>query len=490
MIVVMVTMAQDRTQIPKGRTPFSEAFKGFISQGWAPYDPNPPQALGSVASAASHRAEASQLFPGERLVIPAGGYKVRNNDCDYAFRPHSGFAQLTGLGTDREPDAVLVIEPDAGARLYFHPRVPRTDAEFYASPHYGEMWVGQRESLAEMSALCGLPTGDIKDLPEALAAGRGSVPLRVLRDADPGVTALVDALRGAAQTARDAELATGLSEARLIKNDWELDQLREACRLTALGFEDVVANMDRAVEYGRGERWVEGIFGLHARHDGNAVGYDTIAAAGDHANTLHWVRNDGPLTTGELLLMDAGIELDSLYTADITRTMPVGGHFSEAQRQVYDAVRAAQQAGMDAARPGARFADVHLAAITVLTQTFADWGILPVSVDEALSAQGGQFRRWMVHGTSHHLGLDVHDCAQARAENYRSGVLRTGMVITVEPGIYLKSTDLVVPPELRGIGVRIEDDIVITEQGNEILSSQLPRESREVEAWMAGIPTR
>ncbi|SER47243.1 Xaa-Pro aminopeptidase [Propionibacterium cyclohexanicum] len=486
----MMAMAQEKIELPKGRAPFSEAFKAFISQGWSPYDPNPPQTLASAPSAAAHRLEASQLFPGERLVIPAGAYKVRNNDCDYAFRPHSGFAQMTGLGTDREPDAVLVVEPDASARLYFHPRVPRTDPEFYASPRYGEMWVGQRESLDEMSALCGFPTGDITELPQALTSGHGRVPLRVVRDADPSVTALVDALRGEAQLDRDSELSTALSELRLVKDDWELAQLREACRLTALGFEDVVANMARAVEYGRGERWVEGIFGLHARHDGNAVGYDTIAAAGDHANTLHWVRNDGPLVPGELLLMDAGIELDSLFTADITRTMPVGGHFSEEQRQIYDAVRAAQQTGMDAARPGAQFADVHAAAIGVLTQAFADWGILPVSVDEALSPQGGQFRRWMVHGTSHHLGLDVHDCAQARAEHYRLGELRPGMVITVEPGIYFKSTDLMVPPQLRGIGVRIEDDIVITPNGYEILSSHLPRDSHEVESWMSTIAPR
>ncbi|MDN6799167.1 MAG: M24 family metallopeptidase, partial [Propionibacterium sp.] len=166
---------------------------------------------------------------------------------------------------------------------------------------------------------------------------------------------------------------------------------------------------------------------------------------------------------------------------------PVGGTFTTPQRQVYDAVRASQQAGMDAARAGAKFADVHNAAVRVLAQTFADWGILPVSPDEALSPEGGQWRRWMVHGTSHHLGLDVHDCAQARVENYRKGTLRAGMVITVEPGIYFKSTDLKVPPELRGIGVRIEDDIVITPNGCDILSSHLPRESRAVEDWMASV---
>ncbi|MDN5771967.1 MAG: Xaa-Pro dipeptidase, partial [Microlunatus sp.] len=213
--------------------------------------------------------------------------------------------------------------------------------------------------------------------------------------------------------------------------------------------------------------------------------YDTIAASGDHACNLHWIRNDGDLAEDELLLMDAGIELDSLYTADVTRTLPVGGRFSDDQRQVYEAVLEAQQAGMDAARPGAKFSDVHDAAIAVLAHHLSGWGLLPVSPDESLSAEGGQHRRWMVHGTSHHLGIDVHDCAQARRENYRDGTLEEGMIITVEPGLYFKSDDELVPARLRGIGVRIEDDIVITADGAENLSAALPRSSTDVEAWMA-----
>ena len=480
-----MTMNSEQARPPKGRAPFSQAFKQFICEDWSDYSTQLPTRLSGATSAAAHRRDIAALFPGERLVIPAGSFKQRNNDCDYAFRPHSAFTHLTGLGTDREPDSVLVIEPDGAAGLYFHPRVPRTDPEFYASSRYGEMWVGQRESLAEVEALCGITAVDIAELAQALGAGRA--PVRVVREADPAVTAQVDQSRGQRAEARDAELVTALSELRLVKDDWELDQLREACRVSALAFTDVVANLDNAVRNGRGERWIEGIFGLHARHRGNAVGYDTIAAAGDHANTLHWIKNDGAVRAGDLVLMDAGIELDSLYTADITRTLPVDGRFSTAQRQVYDAVRASQQAGMDAARAGAQFSDVHQAAVQVLAQVFSDWGILPVSADQALSPHGGQWRRWMVHGTSHHLGLDVHDCAQARVENYRRGTLRAGMVITVEPGIYFKSTDLKVPPELRGIGVRIEDDITITDGACEILSSHLPRESRAVEKWMAGI---
>lgn len=471
--------------------PYSDAFKAFIPTGWEPHSSDLPQPLPATAWTQARRDSLSAQFPGDRLVVPAGGLKVRSNDTDYRFRPHSAFAHLTGLGTDREPDAVLVLEPsDSGheATLYFRPRAPRTSEEFYANARYGEMWVGQRESLEEMAALTGLAVADIADLEDALAKNATATRIRIVRDADGALTAQVDELERLGSAEEDAELTTALSELRLCKDEFEIEQLREACARTAAAFEEVVRSLPEAVRRGRGERWVEGVFGLHARHVGNAVGYDTIAAAGDHACTLHWIRNDGDLRGDELLLLDAGIELDSLYTADITRTLPVSGRFTEAQRKVYEAVRDAQQAGVAAARPGADFLAPHLAAVAVLVRRLEEWGILPVTAEESVDpVHGGQHRRWMVHGTSHHLGIDVHDCAQALAENYREGTLKPGMVITVEPGLYFKHTDLLVPEELRGIGVRIEDDILITETGNENLSAMLPRDPDEIEAWMAGL---
>ena len=478
------TLASESNRV----VPYSEAFKAFIPQGWAPYPTELPAALPASGPAAARRRLVAAQFPGERLVVPAGQLKPRANDTDYVFRAETAFAHLTGLGGDREPDAVLVIDPDAGDTLFFRPRAPRTDSEFYADPRYGEMWVGARESLAEMGALCGVECAPIDALNAALAAPGPS--LRVLRHADPAVTAKVDALRGGPESSRDDEFAVALSELRLVKDAFEVGELRRACAATAVAFEAVVASLPEAVRRGRGERWVEGVFGLHARHLGNAVGYDTIAAGGDHANTLHWIKNTGDLRPGELLLVDAGIEIDSLYTADITRTLPVSGMYSPPQRRVYDAVRAAQQAGMDAARAGAKFSDVHDAAVAVVAQYLQEWGVLPVTAEQSLDPEaGGHHRRWMVHGTSHHLGMDVHDCGQARRESYRDGHLKAGMVITVEPGIYFKSTDLLVPEELRGIGVRIEDDVLITDGQCEILSSGLPREADEVEAWMARVWT-
>ena len=145
---------------------------------------------------------------------------------------------------------------------------------------------------------------------------------------------------------------------------------------------------------------------------------------------------------------------------------------------------------MNAAKHGAKFIDVHNAAIRVIAEHLSEWGILPVSVEETLSDEGGQFRRWMVHGTSHHLGIDVHDCAQARRKVYRDGTLKAGMIITVEPGIYFKSTDLMIPEEFRGIGIRIEDDILITKDGYRNLSGDFPRDPDAVEAWMAEVQSR
>ncbi len=492
-------MTEEPTQaeepLPNRQTPFSEAFREFIPQGWAPYPSETPAELAAAGPAAQRRRALAEAFPGERLVIPAGGFKQRANDTDYRFRPHSAFAWLTGLGSDREPDAVLLIEPtDAGheATLYFKPRAPRTDPEFYADARYGEMWVGTRESLAEMTALTGISCAPISELDAALGKNLGATGVRLLREADQLITGRLDVLRAEAGVATasdlDEDFLVALSEARLVKDEFELAELRKACADTAVGFEAVVAELPEAVRRGRGERWVEGVFGLHARHQANAVGYDTIAASGDHANTLHWIRNDGDIRPGDLLLLDAGVEVESLYTADITRTLPVSGRFTPAQRKVYEAVQAAQAAGIAAARPGNRFSDVHQAAVAVIAEHLEAWGLLPVPAAESLdSEQGGHHRRWMVHGTSHHLGLDVHDCAQARQENYRDAELKPGMVITVEPGLYFKASDLMVPEELRGIGVRIEDDIVITADGCQILSDALPRDPDAVEAWMAKI---
>ena len=482
----------------RSQRPSSDAFRRFIADRWADRPAGTPAPLPSAPFAAASRARISELFPGERLVLPAGPLKTRSNDTDYRFRPHSAFAHLTGLGTDQEPDAVLVLHPtdDGGheAVLYFRPLAGRDTEEFFADARYGEFWVGARPTLEDLAALTGVRTAALAELVDAIAkdAGEGGVRVRVVPGADDAVAAQVDEVRAGAASAEelaaaDAELAEALSELRLVKDEYEVEQMRAAVAATVAGFERIVRHLPRAVAHRRGERVIESSFDGHAREEGNAVGYETIAASGDHATTLHWTRNDGEVRAGDLVLVDAGVEVDSLYTADVTRTLPVDGEFTDVQRRIYQAVLDAADAAFAVARPGSRFRDVHAAAMEVIAARLAEWGLLPGTAEESLDPEGQFHRRWMVHGTSHHLGIDVHDCAQARREMYLDAVLEPGMVFTIEPGLYFKADDLAVPEEYRGIGVRIEDDVLITADGNENLSAALPRRPDEIEAWMAGL---
>lgn len=484
-----------------------------MASQWAPADDSLP-ARDEVADYAARRRRAiSDRFPGERLIIPAGPLKVRSNDTDYRFRPHSAFAHLTGLGLDHEPDAVLILEPvDSGAgdggghhsaTLYFRPLAGRDTEQFYADARSGEFWIGARPTLAELEARLGIPTAHLDGLEAAVTKGVGApeiggISVRLVRKVDENLDALVDTARyNTAQDpdsldlsefdARDDQLAEALSELRLTKDEWEVGQMREAVAATAAGFEEIVRALPRAVAHRRGERVVEGAFFAKAREEGNDLGYETIAAAGNNATVLHWIRNNGAVRDGDLILVDAGVEAESLYTADVTRTLPVNGAFSEVQRRVYQAVLDAADAAFAAAKPGVRFREVHAAAMEVLAARLEEWGILPVPAAEALSDCGQQHRRWMPHGTSHHLGLDVHDCAQARRELYLDGELTPGMVFTIEPGLYFKAEDLAIPAEYRGIGVRIEDDILMTGDGPVNLSSALPRTPEDVEAWIASL---
>ncbi len=462
---------------------FPPAFLSFMREGWRdstlPVGPRP-----EVPNYAKRRAALSAAFPGETLVIPTGAQKVRANDTEYRFRPGSDFAYLTG---DHDPDSVLVLRPNGSghdATLYMRPRSSRQTDEFFRSRN-GELWVGRRHTLAEKSTELGLPTADLTEL-EAALAGLAPARTRVLRGFDAGVDAAVrpyDGAREEGQPARDRELAITISELKLVKDEWEIGQLQDAIDATVRGFEDVarVLPADRGVS----ERLLEGIFALRARHDGNDVGYGSIVGAGEHATILHWVHNRGVTRPGELLLMDMGVEGRNLYTADVTRVLPVNGRFTALQRQVYDIVYASQQAGIDFIKPGVSFKDVHLTCMRVLAEGLADLGLLPVSVDEAMDEKSTVYRRWTLHGFGHMLGIDVHDCSNARKEAYREGTLGEGYVLTVEPGLYFQPEDELVPEELRGIGIRIEDDVLVTTDGAVNLSAGLPRRADEVETWLA-----
>ncbi len=475
----------------RSTSPISETFAQYISTQWADRVETIPAPREHAAYAAQRRLRLSALHPGRRLILPAGGAKTRSNDTDYAYRAHSAFAHLTGWGSDSVAGAVLVMEPSAtghDATVYFREAAGRDTNEFYANPEIGEFWTGRRPSLAHVAADLALATAGI-DVFSAVLDSVDADTL-VVRDADREITDQIDGRRLlAADTEKlgtdgDADLARDLGELRLVKDAFEIAEMRAAVAATRQGFDDVIANLPEIVAHSRGERLVEGTFNRRARAEGNTVGYDTIAASGPHACILHWTRNDGPVVPGDLMLIDAGIELDSYYTADITRTLPVSGTFTPVQRKIYEAVLEAADAAFAIVTPGIRFREIHATAMAVIAAKTAEWGLLPVSAAESLDPEQQYHRRYMVHGTSHHLGIDVHDCADARRELYLDGIVEAGMVFTIEPGLYFQPDDLSVPEEYRGIGVRIEDNILVTESGAENLSIGIPRAADDVEAWL------
>jgi Xaa-Pro aminopeptidase len=460
-------MSNDKPQqrgTNRSKTPHSKVFLDYISSGWKERV-DPPITKAEVAPfAKQRRAEVAKKFSGQVLVIAAGAPKTRSNDTEYRYRAHAAFAHLTGWGSATVPDSVLVIDArdKVSEVLFLRPTAGKESDEFFANPAIGEFWVGARPTLEQVSKLLDIETKDLSALEDFLS----------------GVTV---------KTLEDEDLAEFVSELRLVKDSYEITQMRNAVASSIRGFEDVVRSLPEAIAAKRGERVVETAFFARARAEGNDLGYDTIAAAGKNACILHWITNHGEVNAGELVLLDAGVELESLYTADITRTLPISGKYSPTQRKIYEAVLEAADAAFAIAKPGVKFRELHAAAMDVIAKKTGEWGLLPVSVEESLQEDNQFHRRWMVHGTSHHLGIDVHDCAQARKEMYMDAELKEGMVFTIEPGLYFHEDDLLAPEEFRGIGIRIEDDVLVTATGVENLSGALPRKPDEIEAWMKAL---
>jgi len=479
-----MTEESENPNANRSTLPSESAFRSYISGEWADSARPAARERDQIPFCVARREALSAEFTGRTLVIPAGPSLVRAYDTHHPYRAHSTFAYYTGWGADTVPDSVLVLTPNGDghdATVYYRFPAGRGTDEFYTDPDIGEFWVGPRPSPDDVSAELGVATRAHAELDELLARADGT--WRIIREADSVATAAVDQARGE-RADDDAAFFRFTSEQRLVKDSFEIAEMRKAVDATAMGFDDVLSSLPEVIAHSRGERLIEGTFNRRARAEGNFNGYETIVAAGHHACTLHWTRNDGPVSPGDLILMDAGVEVESLYTADITRTFPVSGIFSETQRLVYDAVCEAADAAFAVVKPGIVFKEVHAAAMTVIARKVSEWGFLPVSAEESLSERGQHHRRYMVHGTSHHLGLDVHDCGQARAEFYKDGIVREGMVFTIEPGLYFQPDDLTVPEEFRGIGVRIEDNIVVTATGAENLSAGIPRTSDDVEAWL------
>lgn len=412
------------------------------------------------------------------VLVPAASVRLRNNDTAYRFRQSSDFLYLTDFD---EPDALLVLAPgrEAGEQILFC-RDHDERAERYDGARLGPERAAQMLQLDDA-----FPIGDVDEIAPNLLEGRSRIYFCVGAEPefDRRVMDWVNEIRsrvgaGALPPSEFVDLGHLLHDMRLVKSRAELRQMREAARISAAAHRRA---MER-VHPGMREAMLDAEL-LYAFREGGAFdpAYESIVAGGERACTMHYVRNDGVLEAGELVLIDAGCEY-GCYAADITRTFPVSGTFSPEQRRIYEIVLAAQEAAIAAVAPGVDFDAPHRAAARVLTEGLVSLGVLEGDVDALLEADAS--RPWTVHRTSHWLGLDVHDVGDYRfGDAWRD--LAPGMVLTIEPGLYFPSAEPGVPRAFAGIGIRIEDDVLVTDDGCEVLTGDVPKAPDEIEALMA-----
>jgi len=429
--------------------------------------------------AARRRAVLDQIGTG-LAVFRAPSPRVHANDVEYRYRPDSDFHYLTGFG---ESDAVLVLDGTADRErtvLFVQPRDPEREA-----------WTGKRAGVEgavhDFGADAAYPMEELSNRLTPLIARGGALYFHLGHD-EPFNTRLLDIARTAwAQRPRTAnDLPTSLHdtgplvhEQRLYKSPAEIEWMRHAIAIAA---EAHLAAM-REARPGMYEHEIEALLEYVFRRNGAAGwAYPSIVAGGDNATVLHYVANECVLRDGELLLIDAGDEI-GCYCADITRTFPIGRDFSPAQRRAHDLVVAAQLAAIAAIKPGVTVEDVHASALEVLVDGLLTLGLVSGSREQVI--RDGTYRPFYMHRTSHWLGMDVHD-AGAYKRDGRPRPLEPGMVLTVEPGLYFASTLPGIPDEYRGIGIRIEDDVLVIPGGCEVLSSAVPKSADEILALRAG----
>jgi Xaa-Pro aminopeptidase len=445
------------------------------------------------------REFVASMESGTVAVFPTAPEQRRSNDTHFPFRPDSDFYYLTGFD---EPEAIAVLSKRAGSptyTLFLRPRDPAL-----------ETWTGRRVGPERACARLGCdeayPLGELDSRMPGLLQDTNGVYWAMGRypEWDRRLLGWIDGtrmrIREMLPPRRYLDPSPVLHELRLRKSSRELETLRRAIAISAEAHREAMAATRPGMHEYEIQAIVEYVF---RRRGAQAPGYDPIVGAGANATILHYISNREALKAGELLLVDAGAELD-LYTGDITRTWPINGTFDPLQRRAYELVLHAQKVAIAAIKPGATIADVHRTAVRALVEGFKALGLIVESVDESLAT--GSYKKFYMHRTSHWLGMDVHDAGdylRAGAVAQKPGhdgldadypalarvrPLEPGMVITVEPGLYV-DLEATLPdgahPALRGLGIRIEDDVLVTADGYEVLSRDCPKEVADVEREVA-----
>ncbi len=421
------------------------------------------------------------MGPDAVAIIPGASVVNRSADTSYRFRQNSDFWYLTGFD---HPGATAILSTLDGAPAYTLFVQPRDPA--------AEVWTGYRPGLegatadyeADHSADC---AALLEQLPGCIAgATRLYHAFGQRPDLDQKLVEIQDALRlqsrrGGHPAGQWIDPRSILHEMRLLKSEAELDLMRSAADISL----EAHGEAARQIAPGRYEYEIEATLDYVFRRRGAwGAAYESIVAGGPNAAVLHYIANDQPLREGDMLLIDAGCEYRG-YASDVTRTYPVGGRFRGPARELYDVVLTAQEAALQAAGPGTTLPALHDLTCRSLAQGMVDIGLLSGDVDELIQSEA--HRRYYMHGTSHWLGLDVHDVGRY-SDGEKARTLEPGMVFTIEPGLYIAKNDLEAPEAFRGLGVRIEDDVAVTAEGIENLTAAIPKSAEDMEAWVSEAP--
>jgi Xaa-Pro aminopeptidase len=439
--------------------------------------PRPPVEASSAYAERRARVAATLRSECAALLLYGGALRTRSNDTEFRFRPDSDFHYLTGL---EEPGSIMVLRPGAGAdelkfTLFVRPR--DRDAEVWSGRRIGP--VGAIENYGATEAY---PLGELDEQLPKLLDGCEQVYLPVGRwtRLDAVLRKAVNHLRrrnreGTTPPFRYGEVADLLGEDRMVKDGPALESLRQATQISAAAH---VAAM-RRTKPGMFEYEIEALIEYEFRRRGSSgPGYGSIVGSGDNATILHYVDNREQLRAGDVLLVDAGAEWD-YFSGDITRSWPVSGRFTPEQRAVYEVVLAANQAGIAKAVVGSNIDAIHQACVEVLCEGLAQIGLLPGTAAEIREQQ--LYRKFYMHRSSHWLGVDVHDAGRYTLGS-KPRPLAIGHVLTVEPGLYIAADTLDVPEAFRGIGVRLEDDVLVNVDGPEVLTIGAPKGIGEIES--------
>ena len=418
----------------------------------------------------------ASIGPESVALIFATSEKRRNADVDYLFRPHSDFVYLTGF---HEPDGLLVLAPG-------HPKFEET---LFVRPRdlAAEQWNGRRLGAERVKETLGIDNAftveEIEEVIPDLLDRRDELhvdqDLETSNQIDGWLAGMKEA--GLVPPQVRAELEDTLHELRLIKSETEIGNMQEAANISATAHQRAMRYCKPGISELALESELQHEFALHGAR---FTAYPSIVASGANACIMHYIQNDRTIEDGDLVLIDAGCEYH-YYASDITRTFPANGRFTAPQRDIYELVLSAQLAAIDQVKTGHLFTDPHKTSTRILAQGLIDLGVLDSSLDEVLENELA--KPFTVHRCSHFLGLDVHDVGKREIEG-KDRILEPGMVLTVEPGLYFGNEDTMpnLDPTWHDIGIRIEDDVVVTETGNHVLSANAPKSADDVESLMAG----